>query len=366
MKFIRVLLASLLFMLIGLDLHSAQGAQQQRMTIKDRALRSVDLPVDPARIICLGPGCLRLICYLGLQDKVVGIEGFEKQHTTGRSYRYAHPELLSLPVIGPGGPASINKEPDLEAVLKVKPDLIFVLYMDPAKADTLQKKLGIPVVILSYGRAGTFDDEVYESLRLIGTILSKRKRADEVVAYIENARKDLQKRVQGIDDVKKPTVYAGAIGYRGPQGIESTEPDYAPIEWVRGRSLVKQVTDKEHAFIDREKLLTWNPEVIFLDGNGLESVNSDYGKKPEFYRGLKAVAEKRVYILWPFNTYTTNIDTVIVDAYTVGKILYPERFSNMDIVKKAAEVYGFFVGGSVYEQMKRDFGDLGASWKIGR
>lgn len=364
MNIVKMLLVSLLATLIGLT-QTAQAAQQNRITIQDRAQRSIDIPSGPTRIICLGPGCLRLICYLGARDKVVGIEGFEKQHTTGRSYRYAHPELLTLPVIGPGGPANINKAA-FEAVLRVKPELIFVLYMDASKADTLQRKLGIPVVILSYGRQGTFDEEVYESLRLAGTILDKKKRADEIVAFIESARKDLQKRVQGIADNKKPKVYAGGIGYRGPQGIESTEPDYAPIDWIHGRNLARQVTKREHTFIDRETLLSWDPDVIFLDGNGLESVTADYEKRPEFYRGLKAVAEKRVYLLWPFNTYTTNLDTVIADAYAVGKILYPDRFSDVDITKKAAEVYGFFVGTSVYEQMKADYGDLGAPWKTGR
>ena len=99
---------------------------EDTLTVRDMAGRSVQVPSRPDRIICLGPGTLRLIVYLGVQHKLVGIEGMEKNLPTGRPYWYANQALARLPVIGPGGPADINKDPDLEAVLSVKPQLIFV------------------------------------------------------------------------------------------------------------------------------------------------------------------------------------------------------------------------------------------------
>jgi len=55
----------------------------------------------------------------------------------------------------------------------------------------------------------------------------------------------------------------------------------------------------------------------------------------------------------------TNIGTVIADAYTVGKILYPKRFDDVNLKKKADEIYGFLLGKPVYEQMVNMFGRLG-------
>ncbi|MEW6113804.1 MAG: iron ABC transporter substrate-binding protein, partial [Thermodesulfobacteriota bacterium] len=122
---------------------------RDRITVTDIGGRVVEVPANPQRIICLSPGTLRLIVYLGASAKVVGVEDFEKTRPTGRPYILAHPELKKLPTVGPGGPGSINKEPDLEAVLKVKPDVIFISYIEPTNADALQKKIGIPVVVLS-------------------------------------------------------------------------------------------------------------------------------------------------------------------------------------------------------------------------
>ena len=333
------------------------------LRVTDSSGRIVNAPAGASRIICIGSGCLRLIYYLGAQDRIVGIESFEKTHQVGRSYRYAYPELLNLPIIAAGGPGNINKEPDLEAVLKVKPDIIFACYMDADRADTLQKKIGIPVITLSYGRFGSFGNELYTSLRLLGKILDKEKRSEEIIAFNEKSKADLLKRTSGIDEASKPSVYIGGVGYRGAQGIESTETDYLPFEWIKAKNIAKGVGREGHLFINKEKILALNPDVIFLDALGLSIISTDYAKHPQFYQALNAFSKGQVYTLWPFNAYMTNIDTVIIDAYAAGSILYPEKFRDIDMNKKIDEVYSFFIGKSISEQMKKDAGVLGARWK---
>lgn len=333
--------------------------ENKSITIKDMAGRSVQVPQKPERIICLGPGTLRLIVYLQQQGKVVGIEGMEKNLQTGRPYWYANPSLARLPVIGPGGPAAVNKEPDLEAVLSVHPQVIFITDMEPVRAEGLQKKLSIPVVILSYGRLGGFDEIVYESLRVAGTILDAGKRAEEVVSYLERSRKDLLARADRAGSESRPLVYVGAVGFRGIQGIESTDADYIPFEWTGARNGADELGGKQHFFADRERILALNPEIIFVDGAGVALLLEDYGKKPAFYRALKAFKAGQVRVLYPYNFYTTNVECALADAYTVGKILYPKAFSDIDLKKKANEIFRFFVGKAVNDAMEKDFGVLG-------
>lgn len=66
-----------------------------------------------------------------------------------------------------------------------------------------------------------------------------------------------------------------------------------------------------------------------------------------------------MYGLLPFNFYNTNLGTAIADTYYIGKVLYPERFSDVDPVKKADEIYAFLVGKPVYETLKEQFGGFG-------
>ncbi|NWF53895.1 MAG: iron ABC transporter substrate-binding protein [Syntrophaceae bacterium] len=334
---------------------------REKMTVVDLEKRTVQVPKNPERIVCLGPGSLRLICYLGMAQKVVGVEKFEKTPPVGRAYLWANPDLAKLPPVGPGGPAGINKDPDLEAVLRVNPQLIFIANMEPAKAEALQKKLNIPVVLLSYGGFATFDDIVFESLRLAGKILLAEKRAEEVVAFIEGARRALLKRTEGHEESKKPRVYIGGIGFRGTQGIESTDASYFPLDWVRARNLSKEIQPKGHVFVDKEKILSWDPDLLFIDGGGLGNIRQDYQKKTEFYRQLKAFKNRQAFLLFPYNWYVTNIDTAVADGFAAGKVLYPQSFADLDTKKKADEIYSFLLGKPVYPHLEKEFGELGGA-----
>lgn len=332
------------------------------VTVRDMAGRQVSTPFDPDRIVCIGPGALRLIVYLQTESKVVGVEEMEKMHPGGRPYWIAHPELHHLPRCGPGGPASINKKPDLEALLSTRPQVVFVTYMDAALADDVQQTLGIPVVVLGYGAFATFDEAVYDALRIAAKILNSEKRADDVISYIESLRKDLQERSSGIAEERRPGVYVGGIGYRGAHGIESTEQHYIPFKWVNAENLAEQVKPSigSHVFLDKEMLLKLNPDIIFIDGGGLTLVAKDFRRKPEYYMALRAFSNRRVYTLLPFNWYATNIGTALADAYAIGKILHSGRFKDITPEAKANEIYTVLVGKPIYKEMERDYGPIAA------
>jgi iron complex transport system substrate-binding protein len=350
-------IALLIGVFFGLMVERASTAGET-VSVTDQTRRQVSVPKNPTRIIGLGPGALRLILYLEGKNKVVGVEDMEKQNPTTRPYWIAHSDLGRLPSIGPGGPSGINKEPDLEKVLAVKPEVIFITYMDREKAESLQKKIGIPVVALHFGPFASFDEKFYESLRLAGKILHKQERAEALIRYIENTRKDLGKRVEKVGEGRKPLVYVGGVGFRGTQGIESTEIGYFPFDWVKAKSAAKAEGAAGHIFVDREKLLAWNPDIIFLDSGGLGRIREDYEKKPTFYQGLKAFRQRKVYTLHAFNWYTTNVETVLIDAYAVGKVLYPKEFQDIRLEKKADEVYTFFLGRPIFREMEKHQGNL--------
>ena len=328
----------------------SQSTGETTVVVKDLSGREVAVPKNVERVVAAGPGALRIITYLNATDMVVGVEDFEKQHPGGRPYIMAHPELKELPSIGPGGP---GKLPDLEALVKLKPDVIFMTYVDTKTAQDIQEKTGIPVVVLSYGELASFKDEkLFESLELAGKILGKEDRAREVINFIKSVQEDLLNRTE---NVESPSVYVGGLGYRGAHGIESTMAQYPPFVVLHAKNVADELGEG-HKFIDKEKLLEWDPDYIFIDEGGLKLVLDDYRKNPEFYESLKAVKNGNVYGVLPYNYYSTNIGTAMADAYFIGKVLYPERFEGVDPVQKANEIYEFLVGKPVYEELAKQFG----------
>ncbi|WP_292460946.1 iron ABC transporter substrate-binding protein [Methanothermococcus sp.] len=327
----------------------------EKTKITDMLGREVEVPKEVNKIVCVGPGCLRLITYLNATDKVVGVEDAEKKWSIyGRPYRIAHPELAKLPTIGQGGP---NPKPNPEELIKVKPDVLLACYITEEQANDLQQKTGIPVVVLSYGQLATFNNEdLFDSIELAGKILDKEERAKEVVKFIKDCQTDLNERTKNISDDKKPTVYVGGIGFKGIHGIDSTQCNYPPFMAVNAKNVVDELNKEGHVFITKEQLLKWNPDIIFVDEGGIKLVREDYNKNPEYYNSLKAFKDGNVYGLLPYNYYTTNIGTALADAYYVGKVIYPDEFKDINPEQKADEIYTFLVGKPVYNTMKEKLG----------
>lgn len=358
-KKLAILFAALLAALVLLAGCGHKNGQQNtvppgKAKITDLAGREVEVPVPADRVAAVGPGALRLLCYVNGADRVAGVEDIEKKQPAGRPYLLAYPELKNLPTIGQGG---ADTAPDAEKLVGVKPDVIFATYLvDKATADELQSKTGIPVVVLSYGKFATFDDDVYNSLALIGKITANEKRAAEVVDYLKKCLQDLNMRTKEIPAGKRPKVYVGALGMKGTHGIESTQAQYPPFTSVNARNVADETGKSGSVMIDREKLLSWDPDLIFIDEGGYSLVLDDYRKNPQFYQSLSAFKKGEVYGQIPYNFYTTNIDTAIADAYYAGKVIFPEQFKDIDPVKKADEIYQFLLGRPVYEQMAGDYG----------
>lgn len=324
------------------------------ITITDMANRQVVLNESIERAVAIGPGALRLYIYINGVDKLAGVEQCEINSAAGKPYNIANPQLNNSPVIGPGGP---QNPPDPEKIWAAKPDVIFSTYGEnSAAADNLQAQTGIPVVELSYGEVSVFDPDIYQSLLMIGQIMDREQRAQEVVDYMENCYEDLHNRTCDIADKGKPRVYMGALNARGSHGIESTQGQYALLDALNAVNVADETGKTGSIMVEKEKLLQWDPDIIIVDAGGFTMVQDDYKKNPEFYQALTAVKNGRLYRQLPYNFYTTNIDTALADAYFLGKTIYPDHFEDIDPQDKADEIYQFLLGKPVYEQMCQDFG----------
>ncbi|MFW6117666.1 MAG: iron ABC transporter substrate-binding protein [Thermoproteota archaeon] len=323
---------------------------EETITIMDMTGREVEVPEKVDEIIGLEAGALRLITYLNCTDRVVGVEEFEKmeEHQKGRPYILAHPELSNLPSIGPihGG--------DPELIAAQNPDVIFWTETTAGDAEDLQQRTGIPVIAVEYGDLGANQDTIFEGLSLMGKVLDADQRAEEVIQYIELTIQDLEDRTQSIPLEEKVEVYVGGVSYRGSHGILGTEPRYAPFQFVDAENVVPDNLGVEHVMVSAEKIVEWNPDIIFVDEGGYSMVMEDLQEAK--FRTLKAVQNGEIYGVLPQSYYTHNFGTVLADSYYIGKTLYPTRFMDIDPELKADEIYLELVGEPVYNDMKKDFG----------
>lgn len=351
-----VLSAVLILMMAGCSTEGGTTADEM-ITVTDTLGRTVELAGPAEKIVATGVGALRLYTYVGDVKKIVGIEEIDQKSSVGKPYVIANPSFTSLTTIGAGGP---NSTLDPEQILKVEPDVIFTtLATDTAAADELQNKTGIPVIALSSGSSGLFDDTLYQSLAVIGQVMGTDERATEVVDFVKGYEADLKKRTEGIDDGAKVTSYVGALGSKGAQGIESTRALYPPFVAVGAVNVVDQTGKTGSMMIDKEQLLQWNPNKIFIDFDGIEKVKADMSTNPEYYQSLSAFKNNDVEMILPYILYGTNVEVAIADAYSIGKVLYPDQFKDVEPGDIMDEVSMELLGAKVYDQMVKDYGAYG-------
>jgi len=338
----------LTILLILLLLAPAVSAAEYR----DAMGRTLSLDRTPRRIIALGPGAMRLVAYLGAADMVVATENIEIKYPKGRPYTVANHERLSaLPVISEGGP---DKVPDYEKIIAAAPDLIIACSVDGQLLQAVESKTRVKVFSADYGSLGAFDGEKFKRvLSTLGDILGKTERAAYLVKRVDFYSQDLHRRAAAAKN--RPSVYVGGLGFKGAQGLTSTQYAYEPFSLLGIRNVIDGGARRPmHIFIDQETLLKADPDVIFMDAGGLRVFSDDQPTHGSFYPLLRAFRNRAVYTTLPYNYYTTNVEIVFINAYFIGRVLYPKEFADVEIESKARKMLKEFVGKDVYDEFMEE------------
>ena len=325
---------------------SAGTNTQNSRTITDGAGRQVDVPEKVESIVCVGVGALRYTCYVGAQDLVVGVEDYEVKPGMTRLYNYVNfDKFKDLPVIGTNG------QPYTEEIINLAPDVIVMSKSASVEADDLQEKTGTPVVVVP-GSDTTLDENAYETIRIMGQLYGKEDRANQLTDYLQGIQMDLDNRTKDIPDSEKPSVYVGGVSFKGHHGFEGTEAGYGPFALIHANNLA-DTTDQTGAFnIDLEQVLSWDPDIIFVDFNGMSLINEDYTTNPDYYNSLSAVQDGKVYSQISFRSNASNLETALADAYYAACVMYPEQFQDIDPVAKAEEIFEKLLGVNPYAELK--------------
>ena len=167
---------------------------------------------------------------------------------------------------------------------------------------------------------------------------------------------DFQERVPTNKTINIKTYIAG-LGYKGSHGFTGSTPYYPPFDLLNLKNILSsfpEFSKLNHIILDKEAILLLNPDYIFIDSNGLNIIKMDIIRNKAYYRLLKAVKNNHVYSLLPHNNYTTNIENALINTYFIGKTIYPDKFSDIDLEKKANEIYQFFIGKYIFSEMQQN------------
>jgi len=141
--------------------------------MKDQLDREVEVKTIPKRIVSLVPSQTELLCYLGLEDSLVGITKF-----------CVHPENLRKEKKIVGGTKSVH----FDRICALKPDIILCNKEENTPEMVLELEKIAPVHVSNIINL----EEVYGLIHQYGEIFNKLSNSNELIDSIKSKRNDLQ------------------------------------------------------------------------------------------------------------------------------------------------------------------------------
>ncbi len=168
-------------------------SSHKEVTVIDALGRKVTLPYPVMRAIVTDDEVAELVQIVGAADRVVGIEPSIKT----RGY---FPQMANKPITG-----SQFRGLNYELLMKLKPDVVIMMDVGPI-GKIIQKlnKLGIKCVVISINPS-----KIPQTIRLLGKIFGKEKRAEELLKWWYQKWDELEKRLAPLKGRPKLKVFIG-------------------------------------------------------------------------------------------------------------------------------------------------------------
>ncbi len=331
-------------------------------TVTDMIGRQVSIkPGSYKRVVCIGAGALRMYCYVGDVDLLCGVEDIDNTSLSERPQMFdsvARPYVLAfgeafknLPSCGVGGP--MTQAAEAEKILSCNPDIVISEFEDVEKSDALQAQLGIPVITLSAGSDGVFDETFSGSMKLLGKIFGKEEKAQTLVSFVEAQKAEIQKRVQNIPEAEKPSVYICGLGNWGTTNHLMTAENYVSFRIAGVKNAVSGLGIQGIGPIEEEKFVALGDkmDIIIMDAAAVKNIKPLYAENPTMFDTCKAFRSGEVYLEMAYNAYYTNYEIALINTWFIAKTVYPEAFQDIDLTAKTNEVTKVFFGAELASEI---------------
>ena len=338
------------------------GAAPAEITVTDMIGREVTVvPGSYTRVVCIGAGALRMYSYIGDVSLLAGVEDIDNFTASGRPQMFdsvARPYVLAygetfntLPSCGVGGPMAQAAE--AEKILSCNPDIVISEFEDTAKANALQEQLGVPVITLSTGSNGVFDNKFYGSMSLLGKIFDAEEKAKTLINFIRSEAAAIAAAVADIPEEEKPSVYICGLGNWGTTDHLTTAENYISFKVAGVKNAVSGLGIKGVGPIEEEKFVELGKQmdIIIMDAAAVKNIKPLYAEDPTMFDTCKAWKNGEVYLEMAYNAYYTNYEIALINTWFIAKTVYPEAFADIDMTAKTNEITKQFLGEELAQEI---------------
>lgn len=295
--------------------------------IIDSVGNEVIIPSYVENVATLRAGITEIVCALGMRGKIAAVENGVKDGTGyGEFIAGVYPDLMErdCPILG--------YDPNLEEMLRINPDLILIGGYGRMKWVEPLQQTGLPVVVSHFETLENYMDDI----RIVAQCVNAEERAEELITYLESKLDLTADMVAGIPQAEK--VKALFVGHDVYHVYTSDTFEHTQIEAAGGINVASDMTGWLPE-VSPEQLIMWDPDVIFtLSGIDTEAIIND-----DKIADVSAIKNGRVYAL-PESGWDFASPRALFAIEWLASRLYPELFSDIDIVAEVDEFYNNVFG----------------------
>jgi len=309
-------------MLIGAAamLLAVMGAAQADVTFLDHRGKQITLKEPPKRIVSMfASGPLVYSAVEGTTEHIVGVNVKGKKTYQDSIYEELMPELLKLnfDVAGEGF------APNVEAILALKPDLVFQWVFDPKIIEPLER-VNLQVV----GWDCCTNQHRRDYLMLAGYTSTRIDRAQAILATQDKSWKGLTDLFAKAKLEKQTGMLVVDQVKESIQVVANSSQDFTLTGTA---NLAADNSGEWWRTIDAEQLLVWNPQIIVIPAYATDLKPADiYGNAK--FASIDAVKNKRVYKFPQFNKSPDSAEIYLSDEW-LARVAHPDLFPDKKAFK---------------------------------
>lgn len=317
MKSYRRLAAALL--LIFAFVLSACGATDKTSdkgatnTVTDVKGNTVTVPAHPKRIMSVTTGTDEVLLGLVETDRMIAVnENFQDEKRS------------NIASIAKKIPNTVVRNPSVEAVAALEPDLVFAQEWIPPEKISALKDMGIPVVICKTPR--NFVD-VRETVTLIAKSVGEEERGKKLLEMMDEELAKLKAQIdkQPADKKGKTVALVSIMPAYGGKGCMIDDV----LGGADAQNAKALAGNKNGVAMTKEQFVACDPDFIFLpsydDPNTKEQkYGQEYMSDPSLQE-MRAVKEH--HVMYPWAHYIYNISqNVVFGVQEAAYVLYGDEF----------------------------------------
>ena len=327
--------------LIGFLALSCSFASFAEREFTDQLGRKVIIDDHVERVAVLQHQTLNLLVQLDATDKIVGVMGNWREQLA--------PELVKVPNVGD------LKSVNLESLVQLKPQVVFVTNYAPQEMIDKISQMGIPVVAISLQKENSgkaknsvnpelineeqaYNEGLKEGIALIGDIVNKPDNAKALIKETFDSRDIVAQHLKNIPENQRIRSYMA-----NPELTTYGSGKYTGLMMQHAGAMnVAAATIKGYKQVSLEQVISWNPEVIFIQDR-YPSVVDEINNDPR-WQVIDAVKNKRVFLM---PEYAKAWGYPMPEAMALGELwmaskLYPQKFADVDVDAKVNDWYQKF------------------------